>query len=41
MHWGTLGPQALGIERALWIGTPYGSKWKQRGDPARPAGRGP
>ena len=29
MHWGTLGPQALGIERALWIGTPYGSKWKQ------------
>jgi uncharacterized membrane protein len=30
MHWGTLGPQALGIERALWIGTPYGSKWKEQ-----------
>ena len=27
MHWGTLGPQALGIDRALWIGTPYGSGW--------------
>ncbi|HTY72560.1 MAG TPA: alpha/beta-hydrolase family protein [Actinomycetes bacterium] len=27
LHWGTLGPQALGIERALWIGTPYGSGW--------------
>jgi uncharacterized membrane protein len=27
MHWGTLGPQALGVDRALWIGTPYGSKW--------------
>jgi uncharacterized membrane protein len=27
MHWGTLGPQALGIDRALWIGTPYASKW--------------
>ncbi|HSK57120.1 MAG TPA: alpha/beta-hydrolase family protein [Jiangellales bacterium] len=27
LHWGTLGPQALGIDRALWIGTPYGSKW--------------
>ena len=23
LHWGTLGPQALGIDRALWIGTPY------------------
>jgi hypothetical protein len=21
IHWGTLGPQALGIDRALWIGT--------------------
>ena len=27
MGWGTLGPQALGIDRALWIGTPGGSKW--------------
>jgi uncharacterized membrane protein len=27
LHWGTLGPQALGIDRALWIGTPYGSEW--------------
>jgi hypothetical protein len=27
LHWGTLGPEALGIDRALWIGTPYGSKW--------------
>jgi uncharacterized membrane protein len=30
MHWGTLGPQVLGIERALWIGTPYASKWMQQ-----------
>jgi hypothetical protein len=27
LHWGTLGPEALGIDRALWIGTPYGSGW--------------
>jgi uncharacterized membrane protein len=27
LHWGTLGPQALGVDRALWIGTPYASKW--------------
>ncbi len=27
LGWGTLGPQALGIDRALWIGTPAGSKW--------------
>jgi uncharacterized membrane protein len=37
MHWGTLGPQALGIDRALWIGTPYASKWMhqvtRRADP--------
>ena len=26
--WGTLGPQALGIDRALWIGTPEMSKWR-------------
>lgn len=30
MHWGTLGLQALGVDRALWIGTPYGSKWKEQ-----------
>ncbi len=27
IDWGTLGPQALGIDRALWIGTPQGSEW--------------
>jgi uncharacterized membrane protein len=27
LHWGTLGPDAMGIDRALWIGTPYGSSW--------------
>lgn len=27
LHWGTLGPEALGIDRALWIGTPYASGW--------------
>jgi uncharacterized membrane protein len=35
LHWGTLGLDALGIDRALWIGTPYGSGWMQqvtRGD---------
>lgn len=37
MHWGTLGPQALGIDRALWIGTPYGSGWMhQVTGPPRP-----
>ena len=30
MHWGTLGPQALGVDRALWIGTPYSSKWMRQ-----------
>jgi uncharacterized membrane protein len=30
IHWGTLGPQALGIDRALWIGTPYSSRWMQQ-----------
>jgi uncharacterized membrane protein len=30
IHWGTLGPQALGIDRALWIGTPYASRWMQQ-----------
>ena len=35
LHWGTLGLDAMGIDRALWIGTPYGSKWMHqvtRGD---------
>ena len=27
LHWGTLMPEALGIDRALWIGTPYVSGW--------------
>jgi uncharacterized membrane protein len=27
LHWGTLGPSAMGIDRALWIGTPYSSGW--------------
>jgi uncharacterized membrane protein len=27
LHWGTLGLRTLGIDRALWIGTPYGSGW--------------
>jgi uncharacterized membrane protein len=26
--WGTVGPEALGIDRALWIGTPEGSSWR-------------
>jgi len=25
--WGTLGPESLGIDRALWIGTPASSGW--------------
>ena len=29
LHWGTLGLQALGIDRALWVGTPYSSGWMQ------------
>jgi uncharacterized membrane protein len=37
LGWGTLGPQALGIDRALWIGTPAGSKWMHEiTGPARP-----
>ncbi|HSU74857.1 MAG TPA: alpha/beta-hydrolase family protein [Terrabacter sp.] len=37
LGWGTLGPQALGIDRALWIGTPGGSKWMHEvTGPARP-----
>jgi uncharacterized membrane protein len=36
LHWGTLGLRALGIDRALWIGTPYGSGWMhQLSDPER------
>ncbi len=27
LHQGTLGLEALGIDRALWLGTPYGSGW--------------
>jgi uncharacterized membrane protein len=30
LHWGTLGLEAIGIDRALWIGTPYGSGWMQQ-----------
>lgn len=34
--WGTLGPAALGIDRALWIGTPALSSWrKELMDPNR------
>ncbi|EWT02398.1 hypothetical protein N865_05975 [Intrasporangium oryzae NRRL B-24470] len=34
--WGTLGPAALGIDRALWIGTPALSAWrKELMDPSR------
>jgi uncharacterized membrane protein len=29
LHWGTLGLRALGIEGALWVGTPYASGWAQ------------
>ncbi|NYJ07573.1 alpha/beta-hydrolase family protein [Petropleomorpha daqingensis] len=35
LHWGTLGLEAMGVDRALWLGTPYGSKWMRqvtRGD---------
>ncbi len=35
LHWGTLGLQAMGVDRALWLGTPYSSKWMRqvtRGD---------
>jgi uncharacterized membrane protein len=30
LHWGTLGLRALGIDRALWVGTPYSSGWMQQ-----------
>ena len=30
LHWGTMGLEAMGIDRALWIGTPYGSKWMRQ-----------
>ena len=29
LHWGTTGLEALGIDRALWVGTPYSSGWMQ------------
>ena len=32
LHWGTLGLRTLGIDRALWIGTPYGSGWMHQID---------
>jgi len=36
LHWGTLGLRTLGIDRALWIGTPYASGWMHElGDHAR------
>jgi len=36
LHWGTLGLRTLGIDRALWIGTPYGSGWMhQLSEPGR------
>src|SRR4051812_38676983 len=30
LHWGTLGLDAMGVERALWLGTPYGSGWMRQ-----------
>jgi uncharacterized membrane protein len=30
LHGGTLALEALGIDAALWIGTPYGSEWQQQ-----------
>jgi uncharacterized membrane protein len=38
LHGGTLDLEALGIDRALWVGTPYGSGWKDEvfGDDHRP-----
>jgi uncharacterized membrane protein len=30
LHWGTLGLDAMGIDRALWIGTPYASLWMRQ-----------
>jgi uncharacterized membrane protein len=30
LHWGTLGLDAMGVDRALWIGTPYGSGWMRQ-----------
>ena len=41
LHWGTLGLDALGIDRALWIGTPYGSKWMPQVTERGPPGRRP
>jgi uncharacterized membrane protein len=37
LHSGTLGAQSLGIDRALWVGTPYGSGWmREVTGPPRP-----
>ena len=37
LHWGTLGAQALGIDRALWVGTPHASGWmREVTGPPRP-----
>ena len=37
LHGGTVGAQALGIDRALWVGTPYGSGWmREVTGPPRP-----
>lgn len=34
--WGTIGPSALGIDRALWVGTPHTSGWMHEvSDPDR------
>jgi uncharacterized membrane protein len=30
LHWGTLGLDAMGVDRALWLGTPYASKWMRQ-----------
>ncbi len=37
LHRGTVGAQELGIDRALWVGTPYGSGWmREVTGPPRP-----
>jgi len=36
LDWGTIGPSALGIDRALWVGTPHTSGWMHEvSDPDR------
>ena len=39
LHWGTLGLSTLGIDRALWIGTPYAQRVDARARRPRPARR--